>query len=94
MPTDTVAPSKLKVDVTHNGMTRVVHYNQHEHGSVLFEQACHAFGIHPPDRGPLALYLPDNTTEVPPNVPVEQGGVRPDTTLILRPREASTGVAR
>jgi hypothetical protein len=91
---EVTAPSKLEVGVMHNGISRALPYHPHEHGHALFEHACHAFEIHPRDRGTLALYLPDNSTEVPSDIPIKQGGVRPDTTLILRPREASTGAAR
>jgi hypothetical protein len=88
---ETAAPSKLKVDVLNNGITKTITYNPHEHGHALFEHACHAFGIRPEDRGELALYLPNDSTEVPPNIPVSEGGVEPDTRLVLRPRSATTG---
>lgn len=83
----------LEVGVLYNGMTRNVRYHPRELGRALFERACHVFEIKPPERGPLALFLPDNATEVRPDVTAEEAGVRPDTTLILRPREASTGAA-
>jgi hypothetical protein len=83
----------LEVGVLYNGMTRQVRYHPREQGRALFERACHVFEIRPPDRGPLALFLPDNSTEVRPDVTVEDAGVHPDTTLVLRPREASTGAA-
>ena len=82
----------LEVGVLYNGMTRNVRYHRRETGHALFERACHVFEIKPPERGPLALFLPDNATEVRPDVTVEEAGVHPETTLILRPREASTGV--
>ena len=91
MDTPTVATAKLALAVVYNGLTKPLTYNAHEHGHALFEKACHAFGIPEREREPLALYLPDNTTEVPPNVSLEQGGVKPDTTLILRPRRAGGG---
>ncbi len=87
------AAVQLEVGVLYNGMTRNVRYHPRELGQALFQQACHVFEIKPPERGPLALFLPDNATEVRPDVTVEQAGVHPDTTLILRPREASTGAA-
>jgi hypothetical protein len=91
---EAAAPTKLKVEVIYNGMEHPLHYTEHELGHALFEQACHAFHIPPPERGALALYLPDNSTEVKPDITVEQAGVKPDTKLILRPREASGGATR
>ncbi len=90
-PVDTAAPSKLTVAVLNNGITKTIDYHPHEHGHALFEHACHAFGIRPEDRGELALYLPNDSTEVPPNIPASEGGVEPDTRLVLRPRSATTG---
>lgn len=89
---ETAAPSKLQVGVVYNGMTREVHYNPHEQGRVLFEQACHVFEIPEQERGALGLFLSDNATEVRPDMPVEESGVTPGSTLLLRPREVSTGV--
>lgn len=89
MNTTPVAPNKLAVSVLYNGMTEPVDYDPHEHGQALFEQACSKFPIPAGQRANLALYLPDNTTEVPLGASVQQGGVQPKTTLILRPRQSS-----
>lgn len=94
MSSEAAATTKLKVEVVYNGMEHPLHYTEDEFGHVLFEHACHAFEIPPPERGALALYLPNNSTEVKPDVTAEQAGVKPDTKLILRPREASGGVAQ
>ena len=90
-PIETAAPSKLKVNVNYNAITEVLHFTEHELGRTLFERACEKFGIPRPARAELALYLPDNSTEVPPDLPVQQGGVKPDTTLILRGRGPGGG---
>jgi hypothetical protein len=89
MPPITEAPARTIVNVTYNGMTRPVDYNLHEQGRALFQRACETFGIPGHERDSLALYLPDNSTEVPPDLPVEQGGVQPNATLILRGRQTS-----
>jgi len=91
MSSETAAPSRPKIDVNYNALTEVLHFTEHEHGHALFEHACKKFGIPRESRAELALYLPDNTTEVPADLPVEQGGVKPDTTLILRPRGPGGG---
>ena len=94
MSSETAAPSRLKVDVNYNALTEVLHFTEHELGHALFEHACERFGIPRESRAELALYLPDNTTEVAADLPVGQGGVRPDTTLILRPRGPGGGAQR
>jgi hypothetical protein len=91
MATETKAPSKLKVKVFYNGMTEEFRYVAHEKARALFEQACSKFGIPPGQRDALALYLPDDTTEVNLDASLEQAGVEPDTQLILRPREQRGG---
>lgn len=42
-------------------------------------------------RANLVLYLPDNTTEINPDITEEKAGVLPDTRLVLRPRGAGGG---
>lgn len=91
MATETKAPSKLKVEVFYNGLTEDFHYVAHERVRALFEQACGKFGIPPGQRDGLALYMPDDTTEVNLDASLEQAGVAPDTQLILRPREQRGG---
>lgn len=85
----TIAPNRLAVFVLYNGLTESIDYEPHEHGQALFEQACSKFQIPAGQRADLALYLPDNTTEVPLGASIEQGGVQPNTTLTLRPRRSS-----
>lgn len=85
------AAHRLQVEVIYNGMRADLHYDPHELGRVLFEQACHAFGIPTGERDQLGLYLPDNSTEVRSDIPVAQSGVTPAARLILRPRRASGG---
>jgi hypothetical protein len=89
--TAATAPSRLAVQVIYNGVPQGLAYEPHERARALFEQACNAFGIPAGEREQLALYQPDNTTEVPLDSSVEEAGVKPDTTLILRPREAGGG---
>jgi hypothetical protein len=84
-----VAPHKLAVSVLYNGITKTLDYEPHEQGRALFERACQEFGIPGQERDALTLYQSDGTTEVPLDVPVEQGGVKPDTTIILRGRQSS-----
>ena len=72
-----VAPHKLTLAVVYNGVPKPLSYKPHEHGRVLFEHACHAFGIHEHERKELALFLPDNTTEVPLDVPLERPASSP-----------------
>jgi len=91
MPTPTKAPNKLKVGVFYNGLTDEFPYVAHERVRALFEQACGKFGIPPGQREGLALYMPDDTTEVGLDASLEQAGVAPDTTLILRVRRQAGG---
>src|SRR5260370_28660009 len=83
------AAVQLEVGVLYNGMTRNVRYHPRELGQALFQQACHVFEIKPPERGPLALFLPDNATEVRPAATLEQARGPPGPTLNPRPRQAS-----
>lgn len=94
MSSEIAAPNRLKVDVNYNALTEALHFTEHELGHALFEHACKKFGMPRESRAELALYLPDKTTEVPPDLTAEQGGVKPDTTLILRPRGPGGGVQR
>jgi hypothetical protein len=94
MATETKAPSKLKVEVFYNGLTEDFHYVAHERVRTLFAQACEKFGIPPAEREALALYMPDDTTEVNLDTSLEQAGVAPDTKLILRPRRQAGGSGR
>lgn len=91
MATQTKAPNKLKVGVFYNGLTEEFLYVAHERVRALFEQACGKFGIPPGQREGLALYMPDDTTEVGLDASLEQAGVAPDTTLILRVRRQAGG---
>jgi hypothetical protein len=91
MATETKAPSKLKVEVLYNGLTEEFRYVAQERARALFKQACGKFGIPPGQRDALALYLPDDTTEVPLDASLQQAGVEPGTTLILRGRRQAGG---
>jgi hypothetical protein len=82
---------KQQVQITYNGTTLDFDYNPHQAAQALYQHAFNAFHVPEPEREALALYLPDNTTEVNPNVSVEEAGVQPQTTLILRPRRAGGG---
>lgn len=84
MTTAAAAPTKLKIDIIYNAVTRPFEYQPHEHGRVLLEHAEHEFHIPPAERENLRLYLPDDTTEVALELPLEKAGVKPDTTLTLR----------
>lgn len=84
MSTAAVAPTKLKVDIIYNAVTRAFDYRPHERGRALLDHAEHEFHIPPPERENLRLYLPDDTTEVDLELPLERAGVKPDTTLTLR----------
>lgn len=94
MATETKTPSKLKVEVFYNGLTEDFHYVAHERVHALFAQACGKFGIPPGEREALALYMPDDTTEVNLDASLEQAGVAPDTKLILRGRRQAGGSGR
>lgn len=94
MATETKAPSKLKVGVLYNGLTEEFPYVAQQRARALFQKACAEFGIPPGQRGALGLYLPDDATEVNLDASLEQAGVEPDTTLILRPRRQAGGSRR
>jgi hypothetical protein len=94
MATETKAPSKLKVEVFYNGLAEEFHFVGHEKGRALFQQACSKFGIPQGQRDALALYLPDDTTEVNLDVSLEQAGVEPGTRVILRGRRQAGGSGR
>jgi hypothetical protein len=91
MATETKAPSKLKVGVFYNGLTDEFPYVAHKQVRALFEEACGKFGVPPGQREGLALYMPDDTTEVGLDASLEQAGVAPGTTLILRARRQAGG---
>lgn len=93
MSTEAAAPTRLKVDVIYNAVTRAFEYRPHERGRALFEHAEREFHIPPPERENLRLYLPDDTTEVDLELPLERAGVKPDTTLTLRPPSSGGGTA-
>ena len=82
---------KQQVKITYNGTTLNFDYNPHETSRALYQHAFHEFPVPESEREALALYLPDNTTEVDRNLSVEKAGVQPETTLILRPRGAGGG---
>jgi hypothetical protein len=84
MTTAAAAPTKLKVDVIYNAVTRAFEYRPHEHGRALLRHAEHEFHIPQSERENLRLYQPDDTTEVDLEMPLERAGVKPDTTLTLR----------
>lgn len=94
MATETKAPSKLKVEVFYNGLTEEFNYVAQQQARALFQQACAKFGIPPGQRDALALYLPNNTTEVNLDASLEQAGVEPGTTLTLRGRRQAGGSGR
>ncbi|MEX2557806.1 MAG: hypothetical protein WEB06_19520 [Actinomycetota bacterium] len=89
----TSSPTKKKqqVKITYNGTTLDFDYNPHQAAQALYQHAFHEFHVPESEREALTLYLPDNTTEVNRNVSLEDAGVQPDTTLILRPRQAGGG---
>jgi hypothetical protein len=93
MTSETVAPPHLKVDINYAGVPRLVAYHPHELARHLYDEAFREFHIPDGERGDLVLYLPDNTTEINPDVTEEKAGVVPDTTLVLRPRGAGGGRA-
>lgn len=74
-----------------NGLNDEFPYVAHERVRALFEKACGKFGIPPGQREALGLYMPDNTTEVGLDASLEQAGVTPETTLILRARRQAGG---
>jgi hypothetical protein len=88
---ETEAPSKLKVDVIYNAVSRPFDYRPHERARALFEQATNEFQIPPAERENVRLYLPDDTTEVDLGLSLEQAGVKPDSTLTLRSPRPSGG---
>lgn len=94
MGAETKAPNKLKVEVFYNGLTEEIRYVAQQRARALFQQACGKFGIPPGERDALALYMPDDTTEVDLGSSLEQAGVKPDTRLILRPRRQAGGSGR
>jgi hypothetical protein len=91
MTVETAAPPNLKVDVNYVGVTRPVAYHPHELARHLYNEAFRHFHVPDGERDNLVLYLPDNTTEINPDVAQEKAGVLPDTTLVLRPRGAGGG---
>jgi hypothetical protein len=86
MSVDTAAPAKLKVEILYVGVTRAVAYHPHERARSLYHESYLAFEIPEPEREQLELYLPDNTTLVNPDLTVEEAGVKPHTSLIMRAR--------
>jgi hypothetical protein len=82
---------KLQVNITYNGTTLAFDYSAHEEGEALYKQAFSRFQVPKAEQAGIALYLPDNTTEVNPKVSLEQSHVQPHTTLILRGRQSGGG---
>jgi hypothetical protein len=93
MPTDTVVPTELKVGVNYIGAVLSFTYRPHERGRALLVEAESEFHIPPAERQNLRLYLPDDSTEVDLEQSLEQAGVKPDTTLTLRPPASGGGMA-
>jgi len=90
--TATATEKKLQFHITYNGVTPAFDYKPHEHTEVLYKDAFREFNIPEAEQPNLALYLPDNTTEVPNDKMTEADAkIQPDTTLILRPRGAGGG---
>jgi hypothetical protein len=89
--TSSSTEKKQQVKITYNGTTVAFDYKPHEASRALYQHAFHEFGVPESEREALALYLPDNTTEVDPQLSVDKAGVQPETTLILRPRGAGGG---
>jgi hypothetical protein len=88
----TATEKKLQFHITYNGVTPAFDYTPHKHTEVLYKDAFRTFNVPEPEQPNLALYLPDNTTEVPNDKTTEaDAGIQPDTTLILRPRGAGGG---
>jgi hypothetical protein len=88
----TAAEKKVQFHITYNGVTPAFGYKPHEHTEVLYKDAFREFNVPGAEQPSLALYLPNNTTEVPNDKTTEADtGIQPDTTLILRPRGAGGG---
>jgi hypothetical protein len=88
----TATEKKLQFHITYNGVTPAFDYKPHEHTEVLYKDAFREFKVPEAEQPNLALYLPDNTTEVPNDKTTEADAkIQPDTTLILRPRGAGGG---
>jgi hypothetical protein len=82
---------KTQFHITYNGVTPAFDYMPHKHTETLYKEAFRVFSVPEPEQPNLALYLPDNTTEVPRTGTEAEAGIQPDTTLILRPRGAGGG---
>ena len=85
---------KLQFRITYNGVTAAFDYKPRKHTAVLYKDAFREFNVPEAEQPNVALYLPDNTTEVPNDETTEgHAKIQPDTTLILRPRSAGGGNA-
>jgi hypothetical protein len=82
---------KLQFHVTYNGVAPAFDYKAHKHTETLYKDAFRVFNVPEHEQPNLALYLPDNTTEVPRTGTQAEANIQPDTTLILRPRGAGGG---
>lgn len=78
-----IAEKKFAVEVTYNGITKLLQVNPEERVQALLQQAIAAFGI---TQNPHLLGLfRDNGTELPDNQSVENAGLKPGELLLLRP---------
>jgi hypothetical protein len=89
--TATSAEKKTRFQVIYNGVSLAFDYKPNKHTDVLYKEVFRKFNVPKHEQSNLVLYLPDNTTEVPRSGTQAEARIRPDTTLILRPRQAGAG---
>ena len=78
--------NKFTVTVSYGGVNKPLDLNRNQTVQAVFTHAMKLF--HSPG-GELGLFI--GTTELPLNVSVEQAGITPGVTLLLRPRQVRGG---
>jgi hypothetical protein len=81
----------FRVSVIYNGVTKSVLVNDHEVVQAVLQRAINEFGPLP-NPHTLALFTTAGV-ELPDNAHVNDAGITPDTTLLLRPSAVKGGVA-
>jgi hypothetical protein len=78
--------NKFTVTVSYGGLSKSLEVNRNQAVQAVFEHAMQLF--HSPG-GELRLFI--GATELPLNASVEQAGITPGITLLLRPRQVRGG---
>ena len=83
--------TSFRISVIYNGISKPVPVNDHELVQAVLQRAIHEFGPLP-NPHTLALFTTAGV-ELADNVHVKDAGIKPDTTLLLRPSAVKGGEA-